>query len=1016
MLHELSIKITRCTALFPTVIDAAMLARIKSSLSVNKQEKSEKPEKPEKEKPEKPEKAPRRPSRQTRRLSKPPTNRSSVRLSNFTDDGRESETQTIASLNVEVAIDTDNVLRQATREALRYQLFDSEQDNLSQLHYRPSIGSLNQRWSAYNARNEPARTRPALNVDLSRTKSMPVPARSPVSALEDEEIDRTRHSSLLSTPILSSSPKMYAPIRRSSLVTPGLATRFSRTEFDGMEFDHQKRSSIVQKPGWEEVAADTDLDGFEWRLPQFVERSSTPSDLDVPHIGTIGFGALRITNGCPSPVLSTHSRSLSAHLERLESREGRPSSAAALASSMLRNELEVTITDEPAVTERSNDPVDFEEVRGRTQFPVAPTTPPPPPPTELDATIVLADEYISELPLSPFAQSEHSQGSQPPHLEVTSKVTELEDNLFEDEPLPEAASTTSSSLQVVPDTRPAASRTSTERSLGKSDSGYSSASSVYSAREARKAKFKNYLQTQHNRTRSTLPINETPKAELAEITRKENPPSPLLSPVSALSVIRVTDTAKVNESTQSFATFDSSTSMSTVQSSTARRLQKKRPGMHSRDSSSITVQGHGNTTQFDVPAVPAQMGKNLSERVLSLPELDRTYNNADKSDRDDDVQGHTYQPVEIRFPSPIDEKLEDGPKSGLKFKRSSSRPLLKRLSLSFMGHNKPSKSSNLPGECDHDTAFAIIQDSESIFDPHEARFRRVMPVTRPVPTQRHSFAGVSPFSDLSPIEDEEPARTMTMTGMDAQTAARLARTRSKNIVDREVDALRARYPGFNDRGGIPGRQLRPRSVAVDAPPMPPLPDYVGKHQVGRVSQETLAYATPRPTSTPAHGYHGTSFQSRMNANSSHLSMAADEVYTRPWSGSRTPRRLSKQLPPPRPRSTIGVRTSQYSEDSSYQAARPSLTGSRNSMFDMTSKRLASIPSVSTLKSNSYSGSDSHHSLKQEEATMTTRSKSHNRLPTPAERRKVKGFVGSPTGGYPSELKDMAPMPQWQRVH
>ena len=989
-----------------------MLARIKSSLSIsNKQEKSEKPEKP-----EKPEQAPPRPARQTRRLSKPPTNRSSVRLSTFNDDERDSETQTIASLNVEIAIDTDNVLRQATREALRYQLFDSELDNQSQLHYGPAIGSTDRVWSAQGSRNQPARTRPALNVDLSRTKSMPIPVRSPVSALEDEEIDYTRHASLLSTPIVSSSPKMYAPIRRSSLVTPGLATRFSRTEFDGMEFDHQKRLSLIQKPGWEEVAADADLDVFEWRLPQFVERSSTPSDLDVPHIGTIGFGALRITNGCPSPVLSTHSRSLSAHLERLESREGLPSPAAALASSMLKNEIEITITDQLEVTEQPDDFVDFDEIRGRTQFPEAPTTPPPLPPTEVDATTVLAHEYISELPLSPFAQSEHSQESHPSHLEVTSKVTELEDNLFEDEPAPEAASTTSSSLQVVPDTRPAASRTSTERSLGKSDSGYSSSSSVYSAREARKAKFKNYLQTQHNRTRSTLTVNGTQKAELAETIGKESLPSPLLSPASVLSVTRVPDVAKVNESTQSFATYDSSTSMNTTQSATARRLLKKRPGMSSRNSSSITVQGHGNTGHFDVPAVPAQITKNLSQRALSLPELDRTYSNADKLERDDDVQRHSYQPIEIRFPSPVDEKLEDSPKSRFKVKRPSSRPLLKRLSLSFMGHDKPSKPSHLPGEIDHQTAFAIIQDSESIFNPHEARFRRIMPVTRPLPIQRHSFAGVSPFSDLSPIEDEEPTRTMTMTGMDAQTAAKLARTRSKNIVDREVDALRARYPGFNDRGGIPGRQLRPRSVAVDAPPMPPLPDYVGKQQVGRVSQETLAYATPRPTSMPAHAYHGSSFQSRMNTNSSRRSMVADEVYTRPWTGFRPPQRLSKQPPPPRPRSTIGVRTPRYSENHTYQVARPPLSRSRNSMVEMTSERLASIPSVSSLKANSYSGSESHQSLKQDVDTTTTRSKSHNRLPTPAERRKGRGYAGAATGGYPNEMKIVPAMVEWQRVH
>lgn len=77
--------------------------------------------------------------------------------------------------------------------------------------------------------------------------------------------------------------------------------------------------------------------------------------------------------------------------------------------------------------------------------------------------------------------------------------------------------------------------------------------------------------------------------------------------------------------------------------------------------------------------------------------------------------------------------------------------------------------------------------------------------------------------------------------MDDQTAAEFARLRSRVAFEREMESNRHRDRFFNDRGGIPGRNLRPTSMASDAPPVPPLPT---RGQFNERSHQSFSQATP----------------------------------------------------------------------------------------------------------------------------------------------------------------------------
>ncbi|KAI9732919.1 MAG: hypothetical protein M1818_007352 [Claussenomyces sp. TS43310] len=148
----------------------------------------------------------------------------------------------------------------------------------------------------------------------------------------------TRHLSAPPTQRTNSDASANFPIRRRSLLTPGIATRGNSAE------DVSQRSSFTQhssSPIYEDTQPISNTELFfdlqvaqamssDDRVQQFYNkrrksalsppedlaslhepervqsRTVTPSDLDYRHLGSYKLGSLRITNGTASPPLSVH--------------------------------------------------------------------------------------------------------------------------------------------------------------------------------------------------------------------------------------------------------------------------------------------------------------------------------------------------------------------------------------------------------------------------------------------------------------------------------------------------------------------------------------------------------------------------------------------------------------------------------------------------------------------------------------------------------------------------------------
>ncbi|KKY28994.1 hypothetical protein UCRPC4_g00183 [Phaeomoniella chlamydospora] len=492
-----------------------------------------------------------------------------------------------------------------------------------------------------------------------------------------------------------------------------------------------------------------------------------------------------------------------------------------------------------------------------------------------------------------FSQSNAASWAKTTTLEVTTKATEMEDNLFDDASSissEHAAPVAAQNLDVPIEARPATSRTSTEKSCGKSDSGYSSASSVSSGSEARKMKLKTFLQDKHKRSKSM--VTDNPAA--SNLPTQNVPPvegarPPLLQRLS-LPAMQSVKTLQLNESVNSIATYDSAQSVQSVQKTKSRRLQKKRNSLHSRSVSSIVIQSQEELCFAQVPPVPPSISSTLSERVRVLPELQRTYNNVGKTEDEEDQS--PFEPIELRFPSPVEEEERSHHRRSwipdLGAKPKGPRPEHKRSRSFFSRRGRADKTSKLPGECDSDTAFAIIQDTETLFNTSHIASGNVMLHGRPIPSQRYSYAGPSPSPDAYVRADMRSRRTMT--GMDAETAANLARNRSKILSEHREASMRVHQRSFD---GLQGRNPKQFGIATDAPPMPPLSGLVNRRMEPATSLDVPEIRRSRPVSMPVQQYpeqgpsYTTDHMTPHNLNAEY-DMSAENIWTSITIPSRQP--------------------------------------------------------------------------------------------------------------------------------
>ncbi|KAK7962168.1 uncharacterized protein PG986_002993 [Apiospora aurea] len=268
------------------------------------------------------------------------------------------------------------------------------------------------------------------------------------------------YSSTAAVPRASSDMSLYTPMRRRSLLTPGLATRASPTP--PVPRKSRNRYSMPSTPSRRDSFDGLEIGMFAMRpssavQPESIPRAATPSDDEYAQTGAFKLGTLRITNG--SPVTSP-----SSHVEAESS----------LASGIKKDQ---DYFQQPRIPELGAEPSKIEE-------------------GTLHATH-LTPGYLPQICVSPIrldeVKMEDVEG-----LQTTSKTTAVEDDLFEVEqpdspkaevldvrvdpsakshPRPKLAAGAKHSKDIGrSDSGVVASPTSecSQQSLSKADSGYSS--------------------------------------------------------------------------------------------------------------------------------------------------------------------------------------------------------------------------------------------------------------------------------------------------------------------------------------------------------------------------------------------------------------------------------------------------------------------------------------------------------------------------------------------------------------
>ena len=710
--------------------------------------------------------------------------------------------------------------------------------------------------------------------------------RASLQALAESGSEKAEKNRSAATLPLSSDtqPEALSPrIHRRSSFTPGVATRTSRTASLGPPPEEEQRDpahDYYYNPTLSEESPLSQLELLdfdeEWAPPAPpMPRSETPSDLDYTHLGGLRLGSLRVVNGRASPVPSELSRHLTGastpNLKRDASSEygdGDEGALITLASLRLKSYRgrDQGLQDSPPVPRRpvpaplrtQSDTLllpkrDKTATNARldTKAPassgmLAPKVDTPRPQISSyspNKTSELAMAYMAELSASPYSDARPPSTAESV-LKSTSKATEFDDDLFEDDTadvfLPEdidhcAPDIQSSSIDAVwvyedsyqmsvkrsRDTSPRSSlqpSNSTGSSVKQSDSGYGSKISLESSKDQNHGA--------HTKTESTAPTEIPVNAGAVDIeTRRGRPePRPISMPLRPSILKRSGDTApqlpnfsNLYPSTTSLATIKSTSSASSDAPAKLRKLQKRaRPRSQPPPVRQIVLQGdHRDISNSDIPPIPVEVAANLAIRTEQVPELGHTFSSMHHTREAESSPKPAYAPAFIDFPKP------DSSPHGSPLQMDVPAPPPHRTS--FMNWSKGERRNcqrRASSGISEDDAMAIIHDlGTAVSSMGGSPYDIASKTTRPAKAQTAKPQTTYEFCTNAC----NAPRPKTM--MDDATATELARLRSKSIAERDNVQWSQRRSSFNDRGGIPGRNMRVFSAAGDAPPLPPIPSH-----------------------------------------------------------------------------------------------------------------------------------------------------------------------------------------------
>ena len=705
---------------------------------------------------------------------------------------------------------------------------------------------------------------------------------------EPDKAEKARAATTVPCSPESQSEALSPRLHRRSSFTPGVATRTSRKpswspspvrEQSDTDRNHYHTPTSSEEPSRSQLEV-LDFDE-EWAPPAPpVARSETPSDLDYTHLGGLRLGSLQVVNGRASPAPSELSRHLAGastpNLKRdASSNYGDAEDGTLVTLASLRQKSYqgrdqrlqdfTTVPRKPVaaplrsqtdglVLPKRGKPdlhASSNRVEATSVWMPAPRIDPPlsqRTSSPLDKTSELAMAYMAELSASPYSV-ERSTSPAGSVLKSTSKATEFDDDLFEDD-----AADLSSVYEMdyqTPDTHPVSSdpvwvcedayRLSVKRSRDSSsgpslqpsnstgssvkpDSGYGSNISLQS--------LKGQTDKASGKSETTVPNKDAVQANAVDTERLRGRPGagagagpgpkpsrPSILKRHSSTALQVPDFSNLYPSTTSTTTLATITSTSSAPPAAPakhRKLQKKaRPRSQPPPVRQIVIQGqHRDFSNGDVPPPPTEIVANLAIRSHQVPELDHTFSSMHHSREIENSPESVYMPTFVNFP-----QTDSRPNDSLT-EMNRPAPPSHRASLIKWPKTERRVRASGDGGISEDHAMAIIRDLDTAGSsmggsPYDVANR----TTKSVASQ----AQQSKTPNDSHTRYQNPSRSRAM--MDDATAAELARLRSRTIAERDDTQWKQRRSSFNDRGGIPGRNIKPMSTAEDAPPLPALPSH-----------------------------------------------------------------------------------------------------------------------------------------------------------------------------------------------
>ena len=378
------------------------------------------------------------------------------------------------------------------------------------------------------------------------------------------------------------------------------------------------------------------------------------------------------------------------------------------------------------------------------------------------------------------------------------------------------------------------------------------------------------------------------------------PPRPwMLAEPSAL-LEKGTPSSSAQTSSDTVPTVASVSSSIARDSTLPRKLKKLRPLSLPLPVNSIVVQSYREIDQSKIPPVSPEVASRHEERLRNFPSLEHTFPSSHHTDLRESPSNPDFVFVPIRFPSPShapkddyfagvfetdhDMPRSDGHQPPQYPKRSSqsSRPGLERrlsqvpqieeFSIADFGdvtaslggstydvarstihaNLRASWNSNLVHP--HQMTTAAPRGKISMTEEQAAEFARMRSYNRSQSLSRLEFESVGLVSSPSPEGAQRPVN-MLANNPPTRPAPTLPSTDSRVENKKPVPSLHDSPPSrpaplppsrgrplsrysFNDRGGVPGKMPKPKSLAV--PPIPALPIslQVGPEQKASVSTST----------------------------------------------------------------------------------------------------------------------------------------------------------------------------------